>query len=902
MSVTSKTRKIICIVLSIVFAFSMMSFMTPKASAAAKKLTVKIPSKTVDIKGKLQAKANMKVSWRSSDKKTVKVSKNGVITGVRKGTAKITAVSKSKKSLKKTIKIKVKDLKPSAVKLNKKAATLESGGKVNLKASLSPAGVYNKGVTFKTGSSSIAQVSSKGVVTAKAPGKTTITAVTKEGSRKAKCIVKVVSSLSMQGDVNKMIKCLDKAEDYAYKVAYTLAYDKDLADDKTGFRTAGSDAEHQASKYLASEFKSIGLDDVERVPVTVDKWQLNDAYAKVNYKQDGKAKTLSVDNMISYASSGTVQSKRTDIDWNKIDIVDAGNGYDADYDALDKAGIAYKDKVVLVAVDQYNDTWIDCVYAEAYEKGAAAIITYQHSGYGSVSGDAVNVQDLCCDDLGIPLTSISPNDAKKIKSAINSADKDSLSMKLYVDNYVGDEDGTGYNVVGKIEGSNPDAQQIVISGHYDKYFYGFQDDSTAMGLVMAIAKAMIDSGYQPYNDIVFVGHCAEEFGEFGSATDWGIGSWKLIRGPKSDWRGRTLACLNFELPAIEQKADYEMMRSTFELGTVCQDFLDSGLMNGLDQYAPEGTKVVADDDTITTDTPSYQFSGVPCVMQRRHDNGEFAEEKYHTQFDSADTYSAARMKCNVGMYAGLAMYIDGNPALDLDFTKRCGQLQEAVEDSKAYFGESESAAYAAALAKMLESSKAGLKQTKQVNSEYQAAFDKGDTEKMSQLRKTGSELNTKNLKVFQKVQDTMVGLADYSDAEIYHAGVGSNLKILDDTIKALGDGTVTQDDVNIPQSLWAWCEYYAYIVDGKVCDRYMDTQMNVHAPDNWGTGKMSPVLKSYPTTKKMLKLFADGHTASADYAEVISEYQNYRNTLKGIFDDYVSEETGGMNSAAEMLK
>jgi hypothetical protein len=259
------------------------------------------------------------------------------------------------------------------------------------------------------------------------------------------------------------------------------------------------------------------------------------------------------------------------------------------------------------------------------------------------------------------------------------------------------------------------------------------------------------------------------------------------------------------------------------------------------------------------------------------------------------------MKCNVGMYAGLAMYIDGNPALDLDFTKRCDQMQEAADDSKDYIDDSTTKNYSNALAKFKTASEESLEKTKQINKDYQEAFNKGDTAKMEHLRKDGAELNTQNFKAFQKVQDTMVGLADYSDADIFHAGTKNNLKLLDDTISALSDGTVTQEDVNIPQSLWAGCEYYAYLVDGKVCDRYMDTQMNVNAPNNWGTGKMAPVLKSYLTTKKMINLFNSGKTASSDYAEVISEYKNFRDTVKGIFDGYITQEINGMNSIAEML-
>ena len=66
------------------------------------------------------------------------------------------------------------------------------------------------------------------------------------------------------------------------------------------------------------------------------------------------------------------------------------------------------------------------------------------------------------------------------------------------------------NVVGRLKGRS-DEQQIIVSGHYDVYFNGFQDDSCAVGLVLAMAKGMVDSGYQPENDILFIAHGAEEW-------------------------------------------------------------------------------------------------------------------------------------------------------------------------------------------------------------------------------------------------------------------------------------------------------------------------------------------------------------------------------------------------------
>mgnify|MGYP002241375981 CR=1 FL=1 len=99
--------------------------------------------------------------------------------------------------------------------------------------------------------------------------------------------------LSMSKDVDKMLEFTSEATDKAEAVAYKLAYDEKLADDSTGFRTAGSDAEHRAADYLAKEFEKSGF-GCEKEAVTVDKWQFNEAYMTVNYTdQDGKKRRRS---------------------------------------------------------------------------------------------------------------------------------------------------------------------------------------------------------------------------------------------------------------------------------------------------------------------------------------------------------------------------------------------------------------------------------------------------------------------------------------------------------------------------------------------------------------------------------------------------------------------------------
>ena len=208
--------------------------------------------------------------------------------------------------------------------------------------------------------------------------------------------------LSMQEDVDNMLKFTADATDKAEEVAYKLAYDEELADDSTGFRTAGSDAEHRAADYLAEEFEKIGLEDVSKEAVTVDKWQFNEAYLTLSYTDKaGEKKSLKIDNMVSYAAQGT---KQLGGDYSGLDIVDVGMGTEEEYQEY------YKDnncsdmegKIALVGVDQWNEVWIDGPYMEAAVQNAAAIISYPVGGYGEYDADTMNIQDICAPDMKMP--------------------------------------------------------------------------------------------------------------------------------------------------------------------------------------------------------------------------------------------------------------------------------------------------------------------------------------------------------------------------------------------------------------------------------------------------------------------------------------------------------------------
>lgn len=201
-----RSKKMFTVMLALCVALSMaMASVTANAATKKpKKIYLKATSTTVDIKGKVKVsvkkvspkKASKSVKWKSSNKKIATVSKSGYVTGKKKGTVKITATSKKRKKVKKTIKIKVTNLKAKSVTLNKKSASLLKGEKTQVKATVKgQTGFYNQGVTWKSSNTSVATVTSKGIVTAKKAGKATITATEKGGSKKATCSVTVQPDL-----------------------------------------------------------------------------------------------------------------------------------------------------------------------------------------------------------------------------------------------------------------------------------------------------------------------------------------------------------------------------------------------------------------------------------------------------------------------------------------------------------------------------------------------------------------------------------------------------------------------------------------------------------------------------------------------------------------------------------
>ena len=144
----------------------------------------------------LPAEAEQDIDWKTNDRDIARYS-SGKIRGREIGTTYITATSEEDPSVSAVCQIVVIDSDiPESVVLSQYSAELDLAGntKLTLSASALPAGA-NQRVSWKTSSSSIAKVSSSGVVTARRTGTAVITAYSKESSKVyAECIVTVIDS------------------------------------------------------------------------------------------------------------------------------------------------------------------------------------------------------------------------------------------------------------------------------------------------------------------------------------------------------------------------------------------------------------------------------------------------------------------------------------------------------------------------------------------------------------------------------------------------------------------------------------------------------------------------------------------------------------------------------------
>lgn len=667
--------------------------------------------------------------------------------------------------------------------------------------------------------------------------------------------------------------------DYAYDVALELSTNPDFFNSELGGRNAGSDAEHATADYLAGLMEEIGLTDVEKAAADCDRWQFNGASLTV----DGEEYAV-----YSYATASTPAEGLT------AEIVYVGDGTMWDYEGLDVTG-----KIVLIDIDQRSNWWITYPMLEAQHQGAAAILAANVGGFAQVADDALNSQDIC-GPTAIPTLSIGLADSQAIQAKLADGP---VTATLVVDNEVS-EDGTTYNILGRIPGKSSD-YQIIVGGHYDVHFTGFQDDNCAVGLVLAMAKGMIDSGYQPENDIVFCLHGAEEWGSSYTQYDWTVGAWEMINNVHPEWVGKTLAFLNFELPAYE----FDTYTSTYSAPEMYAmlDYFANEYPYSPDPEGcfPDGVLTEGYQTYTYSDDFSYYAAGVPStvngfLLQKDMETVfPFYVDIYHSQYDTPDTYNGAVMDFNLKYYGALAMYIDQTPALYLDFTAQYDRILASMDEALMAEAGVDVEAYKAALEELNIAAQDMADRVREVNDGYAAARSEGDTAAMADLWAQGRALTAKNLAAFQFAQKNLLGLM-YERPIVPHEAPQENIQLCRDIIACLETG-----DVATAVDEYAWTvnnvlEWYAMYFSPEVIAIQDDMLWGEDNQDNlyWGTDIGFTKADVDAATRS---LFVRYEEVGGDFTQEIAVYEAAIRAQSQILADLGAKETQAMIDLSALL-
>lgn len=615
-------------------------------------------------------------------------------------------------------------------------------------------------------------------------------------------------------------KLIDGNEKYlsAVDVDYAFEFTKSLEEFKTneklGYRTAGSKAELKTGEKIAEEMKKIGLTEVTKDEFTLDTWEFEKA--DLTFVDENGEEHLAV--------LGAYQVNFDTDGMKDLEIVYGGKGTADDLANLDVEG-----KLVLVDINQREEWWINYPAYQAHLKGAAAVIAVQEAGYAETDEDALNAQDVCGPD-DAPAFSMSQTDANQLKKALESSENGTMTVKFDAKSTV-KMDGKSYNYYGKIIGKDPESY-IILSAHYDSYFTGFQDDHAAIGLMMGVAKGLVDSGYQPEKTIIFNALAAEEWGVSNSRYDWSTGAYNQIFNIHPEWVGKAFANMNFELPAYEHTTQDEI-RSVYELDNYLTEFAKN--VPSVDGVYNDGISVVSPLRTWSDDF-SFGIAGVPALRNDFQDS-DFMRTHYHSQFDNEDTYNAEAFKFHLNLYGLLSMHYDQTAVVPLDFTTRLTEMKKVI-DADAY-GQADvsSEQLVAEIDKAIALAEEVNTKVAKVNDEYFAALTEEDTEAAHKLYEDSRELNSGLLAAFKYAEDQFVRLT-WEDVQIFpHEHSQHNITNLALAIDALNEGDIT---TAIDEYLWAIDNnWYAYDFDKEVFDYFTDYVLE--APKEklmWGEGRI----------------------------------------------------------------
>lgn len=635
-----------------------------------------------------------------------------------------------------------------------------------------------------------------------------------------------------------------------------------------GYRPAGSKAEFETGEMLKSYMEDLGLSNVRKDEIKVDGWEFEKAVLAYR-NAAGERKEVQLG---AYQTDFVTKGPET------FQVVYVGKGGEKDYADKDVTG-----KIVLAEINQRDEWWINFPVYQAHEKGAKALIAVQIGGYGQVDEKALNAQDIAGPPEAAAF-SMSFEDSEKLKACLD--EKGEITVTLDANSRVM-RDVSTYNILGEIPGRRSD-RMILLSAHYDSYFSGFQDDNTAVAMMLGIARAFIKMGYQPENTWVFCAMAAEEWGIADSKYDWSTGAYAEVFNVHPEWAGKVIGDFNFELPALSN-GNLDGIRCTYEYKDFFEDILKA--LPALSPAYPEGVLVSAPIETWSDDF-SVAISGIPSMVNE-FSAGSFMTTHYHSQYDSDEYYNEAAYRFHHELYGLLLMHLDRQSVAPLNFAEVFEQASASLDVLMCQ----KSGSRVTALLNLLG-------QTEEMAEEvYDRIYDINEAGVDSEECREAEKIL---LKVFKMTQDKYVRLT-WEDAVVFpQEAAQNNLRYLKKAIRALK--RKTPDAEAAFEALYEIDNNaYAFQFSKQVYERFTDYVLDQNSNRlQWGRGRIVHHENLYDLVAQLMNKY---HQGATDFANEIAELERVVERQKDYLRDdieYMLQSTEKMllllQSANERLK
>ena len=324
--------------------------------------------------------------------------------------------------------------------------------------------------------------------------------------------------------------------------------------------------------------------------------------------------------------------------------------------------------------------------------------------------------------------------------------------------------------------------------------------------MLGIAKALVESGYEPAKTIKFIGHGAEEWGVDNSRYDWATGAVVEMRN-HPDWIDNAYMAINMDSGVTDGEAEGVEITIPYELAEwvkpIGEKIEGSPFKGEFKTNSPAWT---------WTEAFSYVNAGIPVV-----DSGLYGSDRsgtYHSNNDTEEgnSFSKEVFEYAHKLYGGMTILFDKQTSRTFDYSALFNEMKASVN--------SDVIDNADELIKAFD------------NANEAAALFKEKSESVD--GDNAEEFNKEANYLFKEITNKLFTINWDEEFQFVHCYKQTNVEVLEEAINALkkGDVATALDEYLYKIDL----NWYAYNFDKQTYDFYVDQVLGDDAENSWGTG------------------------------------------------------------------